>query len=113
MAESERVDRSLAWIQLYRTIEKHVPEEAIVGFCFPLTRETFGPFYQVVPLIYPRRAIPITVALPQEAVEGSADAARKLSRPSFIVDFRTGYPLPARRSRIADGRDFTLWRVDP
>jgi hypothetical protein len=109
--EDERVDRSLAWIDLYRTIEKHVPEEAIVGFCFPLDHATFGAFYQVVPLIYPRRAIPITRSLPREVVEGSAEAARKLSRPSYIVDFGSGFTLPSRISRVATGRGFTLWQV--
>jgi hypothetical protein len=110
--DAERIDGSRAWIELYRTIEAHVPEEAIVGFCFSLDRATFEAFYQVVPLIYPRRAIPIVRSLSPEEVEGSAEAARKMERPSFLVDFRSGYPLPAKRTRLADGRDFTLWRVD-
>jgi hypothetical protein len=112
-SEYERVETSLAWIELYRAIERHSPKESIVAVCFPLDETTFGAYYQVVPMLFPRRVIPVTRAYSVEDVEGTAEAARKLPVPSYIVDFRSGFPLPQRRSRLAEGRDFTLWRVDP
>lgn len=111
-SESERIERALAWIDLYRAIETHIPREAIVAFCFPLTRGTFDAFYQVVPMIYPRRAIAIVRKLPPEVVEGTAEAARRLSRPSYVVDFASGYHLPAKRTLVAEGGYFTVFRVD-
>jgi hypothetical protein len=111
-SESERVERALVWIDLYRAIETHVPEEAIVAFCFPLNRSTFDGFYQVVPMIYPRRAIPINRKLPQEVVEGIAEASRKLSPPSYVIDFASGFHLPAKRSLVAEGSYFKIFRVD-
>ena len=111
-SEKERIDTSLSWIRLYRTIEERVPAESIVAFCFSLDPGTFAAFYQVVPLIYPRRAIPILQSLPIEVVEGSARAARQLSRPTFIVDLRSGFPLPQKRSLVVEERDFALWRVE-
>jgi hypothetical protein len=112
-SEYDRVEASLAWIELYRAIEKHAPKESIVAVCVPLDERTFGAFYQVVPMLFPRRVIALTQALPAEIVEGMTEASRKLPIPSYIVDFRSGFQLPRRRSLLAEGRDFTLWRVDP
>ena len=111
-SESERIARALSWIDLYRAIETHVPEESIVAFCFELTRGSFDGFYQVVPMIYPRRAIPINKKLPPEIVEGTAEAARRLPRPSYVIDFASGYHLPAKRTLVAEGAYFKIFRVD-
>jgi hypothetical protein len=111
-SEKERIDASVEWIGLYRAIEAGVPEEAIVAFCFPLDLGTFGAFYHVVPLIYPRRAIPVNRPLPAGEVDKLAERARAVPRPTFIVDLESGYPLPTARSRVAGGPGFTLWRLD-
>jgi hypothetical protein len=108
----ERIDASVEWIGLYHAIEAGVPEEAIVAFCFPLDLATFGAFYHVVPLIYPRRAIPMNRALPADEVEKLAERARTIPRPTFIVDLESGFPLPMARTRVAAGPGFTVWRLD-
>ena len=105
---------SLDWIELYRAIEKRVPEGAIVGVLLPADDATFGAFYQVVPLALSEARDPDDPGpARRRSWRGSRSAARKLPRPSYIVDLESGFHLPRGVSRVADGRDFTLWRIDP
>jgi hypothetical protein len=107
-----RIEGSVEWTALYRALEAHVPEESIVAFSFKLDPATFTAFYHVVPLVYPRRAVPVNLALPAADVEKLANVARQLERPSFVVDLESGFALPERRSRVAEGPGFAIWRIE-
>jgi hypothetical protein len=119
--ESERIEAAVVWSDLYRRIEDGVPRDGIIVFCIPLSgdparrepeRITATHFFDLVPLLYPRRFFLAMKPATSEAIEDWTRTVRRSQRPVFLVDMKSGFPLPRGMTQVATGSSFDLWRVD-
>jgi hypothetical protein len=109
--EAERIAGALgSWSGVWPAIARHVPEDALVVFLVRPEMPGLGYFFQLRVLGYPRRSVPILQPMTPDELALAAPRAAAAPRPTFLVDVRSGFPVPPGLERVAGDSDFVLWR---